>query len=76
MLYVSRADWPESPALIAWLQQHCSCREASRQALEQGLIAGMLKDIWNIPRPSPAIPEGAQQVADWLAGKLDLQFGA
>ena len=72
VLYVSRADWPESPALITWLQQHCLCREVSRQALEQGRIAEVLGEIWNASRPEPVTPEGAVQVADWLAEKLDL----
>lgn len=72
VLYVSRADWPESPALIAWLQQHGVCREVSREALEQGRIAAALEEIWNAPRPKPVIPEGAEQVAEWLAERLDL----
>jgi hypothetical protein len=72
VLYVSRADWPESPALIAWLQQHCLCREASRDDLERGNIEALLEGIWNAPRPEPVIPTGAEQVADWLAGKLVL----
>ena len=71
VLYVNRADWPEAPPLIAWLQQHCSCREVSRLALEHGEIAGALQDIWNAPQPVPIIPHGAEQVATWLAGKLD-----
>ena len=72
VLYVSRADWPESPALIAWLQQHCSCREVSRQALEQGRIAEVLEEIWKAQRPVPVTPEGGEQVASWLAKRLDL----
>lgn len=72
VLYVSRADWPESPALIAWLQQSGLCREVSRQALEQGHIAEVLEDIWNAPRPAPVIPEGGAQVANWLAEKLEM----
>jgi UDP:flavonoid glycosyltransferase YjiC (YdhE family) len=71
VLYVSRADWPESPALIAWLQQHGLCREISRDALELGDVADVLKGIWNAQRPEPVIPKGAVQVAEWLAGKLD-----
>jgi len=71
VLYVSRADWPESPDLTAWLQQHGLCREVSRDALNQGDVAEALKEIWNAPRPEPVIPEGAKQVAEWLAGKLD-----
>jgi UDP:flavonoid glycosyltransferase YjiC (YdhE family) len=72
VLYVSRADWPEAPALIAWLQQHGLCREVSRQTLEQGKIAEVLDEIWNTPRHEPVVPTGAHQVAEWLAGKLDL----
>ncbi len=72
VLYVSRADWPESPALIAWLQQHGLCREVSREVLEQGMIAEVLKEIWRVPRPKPVIPQGAEQVAKWLAERLDL----
>jgi hypothetical protein len=70
VLYVSRADWPESAALIEWLQQHCSCREVSREALKQGYVAEVLEGIWNAQQPEPFIPEGAIQVANWLAVKL------
>jgi UDP:flavonoid glycosyltransferase YjiC (YdhE family) len=70
VLYVNRADWPESPALTAWLQQHGVCREVSRQALEQGNIAEVLEDIWDAPRLQPVIPKGGEQVADWLAERL------
>jgi UDP:flavonoid glycosyltransferase YjiC (YdhE family) len=72
VLYVSRADWPESSALIAWLQQHGLCREVSRDVLEQGMIAAVLKEIWNSPRRGPVTPEGSEQVANWLAGKFGL----
>jgi hypothetical protein len=70
VLYVSRADWPESPALIEWLQRHSLCREVSRGALEQGNFAGVLEEICHAPRPKPVIPEGAGQVADWIAEQL------
>lgn len=72
VLYVSRADWPEAPALTEWLQQHSLCREISRAALEQGNFAGELGEICNAPRPTPVIPAGAQQVANWLAERLGL----
>ncbi len=72
VLYVNRPDWPEAPALVEWLQQNVLCREVSRQDLEQGTIADALEDIWNAPRPKPVNPEGAQQVAGWLAGKLGM----
>lgn len=72
VIYINRPDWPESPALISWLQQYGLCREVSRQALEQGMIAAVLEEIWQAPRPKPVIPEGAEQVSEWLAEKLDL----
>ena len=70
VLYVSRTDWPESPALAGWLRQHSQCREISRDALEQGDFAGVLEDICHAPRPEPVFPEGAGEVADWIAGRL------
>jgi hypothetical protein len=70
VLYVNRPDWPEAPALVEWLQQHGTCQEVSRQELEQGKIVDALEEIWNAPRPQPVNPEGAQQVAEWLAEKL------
>lgn len=72
VLYVSRADWPESPALIEWLQQNGLCREVSRQAMEQGMISEVLEELWQAPLPEPVIPEGGEQVANWLAQRLDL----
>ena len=71
VLYVNRPDWPESPALIAWLQQHGLCDEVSRDALQKGAIAEKLEGLWNTPRPEPVIPEGIAQVVDWLSGKLE-----
>jgi len=70
VLYVSRADWPESPALIEWLQRHGLCREVSRDALEQGDFAEVLEEICDAPHPEPVIPEGAGQVTDWIAERL------
>ncbi|MGA7596053.1 MAG: hypothetical protein WCA64_12745 [Gallionella sp.] len=71
LLYVNRPDWPETPALVEWLQQHAACREVSRPELEQGSIQSALEQIWYAPRPIPVIPEGAYQVAEWLAVKLN-----
>lgn len=70
VLYVSRADWPESPALIEWLQRRSLCREVSRDALEQGNFAEVLEEVCHAPRPKPVIPEGAGQAADWIIERL------
>ncbi|WP_435628293.1 hypothetical protein [Candidatus Ferrigenium straubiae] len=70
VLYVSRADWPESPALTGWLRQHGLCREVSRAALERGNLAGVLEEIFHAPRPVPVVPEGIEQAAGWIAARL------
>ena len=70
VLYVSRADWPETPALAGWLRQYGLCREVSRETLERGDFAGELQELCTAPRPAPFMPQGAMQAADWLAGQL------
>lgn len=71
VLYVSRDDWPETPALSRWLRQYGVCREISRLALERGELAAALDAIWNTPPPPPPVPQGAAQAADWLMRKLN-----
>jgi len=70
ILYVDRPDWPESPALVKWLQQYGMCREVSRAQLENGNIATELHGLWPAPRAVLPIPDGAPQVAEWLTSKL------
>lgn len=68
VLYVGRPDWPESPALIAWLQANAVCREVA--SAQQGQFAQLLEEIWNEAKPAPVEPTGSAQVADYLAEKL------
>jgi len=70
VLYVSRADWPESPALITWLQQHGRCSEVTPDDLKQGKIAAVLNEILNAAPPKLFMSKGAEQVAALLAEKL------
>lgn len=72
VLYVNRPDWPESPDLIEWLQQHGLCREVAREQLERGDIAQDLSALWSAPQVAPPKAEGAAQVADWLMRKISL----
>ena len=71
VIYVNRPDWPESFALTEWLHQHNTYREISRQTLELGTFQKELEFIWNEPKPTPIIPDGATQVANWLVDKLN-----
>jgi len=70
VLYVSRADWPESPVLAEWLRQHGLCREISRVSLYRGDFAGALSEICNTPHPEPMIPDGARLAAGWITERL------
>lgn len=70
VLYVSRADWPESWCLIEWLEQHGRCCEISRAELERGAVGTALQKLWGEPCPDPVVPTGAQQAAGWLVQKL------
>ena len=72
VLYVNRPDWPESPALIEWLQKYGVCREVSRNQLESGDIALDLSSLWSAPQVTPPVASGATQVVDWLLRKYSL----
>ncbi|MBI3897569.1 MAG: hypothetical protein HY308_04640 [Gammaproteobacteria bacterium] len=70
VLYVARQDWPESPYLVRWLQEHAICAEISRSALERGQIAEPLGALW-VTKPRPALePTGIKAAATYLASLL------
>lgn len=66
VLYVNRPDWPESPALTGWLQQHGRCCEISRDQSENGKFAEELASVCHEPRPENVLPSGVDQVVNWL----------
>lgn len=66
VLYVGPIGWPETPAMVKWLQRHGTCREIPREQLESGNIAGELESLWRMPRAERVMPDGVAQAADWL----------
>jgi hypothetical protein len=66
VLYVDRPDWPETPALVAWLQQNVACREISLGQSENGEFFEELETVRHSPLPTRPIPNGADQVVKWL----------
>ena len=66
VLYVNRADWPEAPALVAWLPLHGVCREVSRAQLYDGHIGQSLSALWTGLPVTPPQPDGAVQTANHL----------
>jgi len=70
VLYVKREDWPETPFLTAWLQQHGRARAIDRHQLESGRFGDALQALWAQPATTPVVPSGIDEAADWLAGRL------
>jgi hypothetical protein len=66
LLYVTRRDWPEEPYLVQWLQQNVACLQVERQALQEGELDSVLKQLWarpQLPRPDAT---GAVEAAKFL----------
>ncbi|MBI5006012.1 MAG: hypothetical protein HZB95_02690 [Nitrosomonadales bacterium] len=70
VLYVDRPDWPETPALVEWLQRRGACCEVSRVQLERGEIQHPLFELLETCLPTPPLPNGTVQAAEWLLDRL------
>lgn len=70
VLYLGRPDWPESPALVEWLQQNARCREVTLEELAQGKMAQILAELGSASMPPKVKAEGAEQAANWLLERL------
>lgn len=66
VLYVDRNNWPETKALVGWLQQYGVCREISRNQLEAGDFAEELITLWRTLKPTKVSPDGGNQVVNWI----------
>ena len=71
ILYVSRADWPESEALVTWLQEHGTSLEISREQLESGNLTDAFSELWTMPNKQLTPPNGATQIAQWLTQRIN-----
>ncbi len=72
VLYLRRGDWPEEPALVAWLRARGHAREIARARLADGAFAPELEALWAMGTPRPVPATGAEEAADRL---LDLMPG-
>lgn len=69
VLYLRRPDWPEEPALLAWLHAHNRAVEISRQEAQHGDLAEALNHLQRLP--APPLP-AATGVSDARNALLDL----
>jgi hypothetical protein len=70
MLYLPRADWPESPYLTDWLARHGRTRAIDRAALERGDVVDALGGLWSQTAPPAPLPTGVAEAARRLGELL------
>jgi len=66
LLYVTRRDWPEEPYLLQWLKQNVACLQVDRQALEEGELDSVLRQLWALPQLARPHAAGAVEAAKFL----------
>ena len=70
ILTLARPDWPETPFLNGWAQEHGCLRVITKEAFQSGAFADTLESLWCQPLPEPPVAEGITQAVDVLAGYL------
>ncbi len=63
VLYASRPDWPEAPALETWIEDHATAASISQSQLYDGDYADALQDLLARPRAAPVPASGAREAA-------------
>lgn len=71
IVYVRRGDWPEEPALIAWIHRHARAAEIARADFLQGAYAEPFERLWAMPPPQPPLPTGVDEAVGVLLELLD-----
>lgn len=72
VLYLDRPDWPETPWLATWLEQHARARAIPETRLCSPAIAEDLEELWRAPAPPRPRPAGAQACAHRILDALVL----
>lgn len=70
VLYAPRADWPEAPCLVRWLERHGRCIAIEKEVLDCGGIGPQLASLLQQPAPAAPAADGARQAAAILADYL------
>jgi hypothetical protein len=66
VLYLDRPDWPETPYLAAWLAKHGNAAVIEEAALFSGQLETVLTELWQQPRKTAPLADGAIQAARHL----------
>ncbi len=71
VLYLPRADWPETPWLTAWLHAHARAQQIEETALQSGRVLADLDRLWRMPAPPAIATDGARVAARRLLDLFD-----
>lgn len=66
VLYLPRPDWPETPALVDWLERNTRARELAEADFLAGRLGPALDALWARPPTPPAALGGAEAAAERL----------
>lgn len=73
VLYVPRGDWPEEPALIAWLHVNTRALAVRREDLLAGELRRTLEAVWTMPAgaapPAAGIADAVGRLLKILAAR-------
>lgn len=73
VLYLSRGDWPEEPALLAWQRQHGYCREITAKQFQQADFADDIDQAVAAARSArrqPVSPTGIDEIIARIEQRL------
>lgn len=74
VLYLSRGDWPEEPALLAWQRQHGYCREITAKQFQQADFVDDIDQAIAVARsvqyPQPVSPTGIDEIIAQIEQRL------
>lgn len=66
VLYEPRRDWPESPALEAWLARHTRCLAVTPAQMAGEGLSVLLRTLFSQPSPTVATASGVTEGGDIL----------
>jgi UDP:flavonoid glycosyltransferase YjiC (YdhE family) len=68
VLFTARGDWPETEALVTWLQDKAHCAQITTEALRAGTFERELSRLLTQGPYAPVAPTGNDEAAALIAG--------
>jgi UDP-N-acetylglucosamine:LPS N-acetylglucosamine transferase len=67
VLFTARGDWPETEALVTWLQSKAHCAQITTDALRAGTFEKELSRLLTQGHYTPVVPTGNDEAATLIA---------